>query len=143
MIEFTINKGLKKTRIKLYNDIDQLPIERFNKANKYWMLHDNIGSSIEDFDRNHFQKIILLAGDKQKCIKELTNLRILIYNIMNETNVQQLSFACLIYSINGQELTDLSEENLRNILNDLGKCGLTQGILKKKLQRQEKKFIRI
>ena len=45
MIEIKFG-GLKKTTLLMYDDIDQLPIERFNKANKYWMLHDNIGSSI-------------------------------------------------------------------------------------------------
>ena len=97
MIEFAIHKGLKKTTIKMYNDIDQLPIERFNKANKYWMLHDNIGSSIGDFDEKHYAKLILLAGDKEKCMAELANLRIMVYNVQNETNVEHLSFACLVH----------------------------------------------
>ena len=132
--------GIRKTTIKLYDDIDQLPVERFNKANKYWMLHDNIGSSISDFDTNHFNKLALLAGDKQKCIAELNNFRILVYNIQNEVNVEHLSFACLIHSINGKEQTDLSEGALKEVLKQLSDKGLTQDLLKKKISKSGKTF---
>ena len=141
MTDISFRKGLSKTTIKLYDDIDQLPIERFNKANKYWMLHDNIGSSISDFDTNHFNKLALLAGDKQKCIAELNNFRILVFNIQNEINVEHLSFACLIHSVNGKELDDLSEGSLKLILKELSDKGLTQELLKKKLTTLEKESI--
>ena len=139
MIDVSFRRGLKKTTIKLYDDIDQLPIERFNKANKYWMLHDNIGSSIQDFDLNHFNKLVLLAGDKEKCVAELNNLRILVFNIQNEINVEHLSFACLVHSINGKESSDLSEDALNDVLKKLSDGGLTQDILKKKLHSLGKK----
>lgn len=139
MIEITFQKGLKRTVLKMYDDIDQLPIERFNKANKYWMLHDSIGSSIQDFDLNHFNKLILLAGDKEKCKAELQNFRILVYNIQNEVSVEHLSFACLVHSINGVENDDTSEDALNRMLKELSDRGLTQDILKKKLMRYAKK----
>ena len=133
MIDITLKKGLKRSVVKLYDNIDQLPIERFNKANKYWMLHDNIGSSISDFDEKHYSKLILFAGDKEKSMAELNNLRIMVYNIQNEINVEHLSFACLIHSIDGVEQNDLSEDALRVVLKRLSDWGLTQEALKKKL----------
>jgi len=133
MKELIIKKGVKRTRIKIYDDIDKLPISRFMLANKYWMLHDSIGSSITDFDTNHFNRFALIAGDKEKTLKELQNFRILVYNLMNEINVQHLSFACLIHSVNEREITDLSEESLKRLLNELSEKGLTQDVLKKKL----------
>lgn len=139
MIEISFRKGLKKTTLSLYDDIDQLPVERFNKANKYWMLHDNIGSSIADFDTNHFNKLALLAGDKVKCIAELNNFRILVFNIQNEINVEHLSFACLIHSVDGVEQSDLSEDALKRLLKRLSDKGLTQDILKKKCPKLETK----
>ena len=139
MIDVSFRKGIRKTTLKMYDDIDQLPIERFNKANKYWMLHDNIGSSIQDFDINHFNKIVLLAGDKEKCVAELQNFRILVHNIQNEINVEHLSFACLIHSVNDVENDDLTEDALSKVLKDLSDRGLTQELLKKKLTRYEKK----
>jgi len=140
MIEIKFG-GLKKTTLLMYDDIDQLPIERFNKANKYWMLHDNIGSSISDFDANHFNKLALLAGEKQKCIAELNNFRILVFNIQNEINVEHLSFACLVHSVNGEEQTDLSEDALKRLLKRLSDKGLTQELCKKKLSKLGKKSI--
>lgn len=143
MIDIQLRKGLKKASVKMYDNIDQLPIERFNKANKYWMLHDNIGSSIGDFDEKHYSKLILLAGDKDKCIGELNNLRIMVYNVMNEINVEHLSFACLVHSINGKEKSDLSENALNDVLKYLSDHGLTQDILKKKLMKQGRASTRI
>lgn len=133
MIELTIRKGIRNTHVKFYNSIDDLPIERFMKANKYWMLHDSIGSDISDFDKNHFAKFTLIAGDKDKTLKELANFRILVYNIMNEINVEHLSFAVLVHSINNVEIHDFSEQSLRSVLKRLSDAGLTQEMLKKKL----------
>jgi len=124
--------------VKLFDNIEQLPIERFNKVNKFWMLHDNIGSSIGDFDAVHYSKLALLAGDKEKCLAELANFRIMVFNIMNEINVEHLSFASLVHSINGEEQNDLSNEALTALLKRLSDFGLTQEALKKKLQRSEK-----
>jgi len=142
MIDITLKKGLKRSAVKLYDNIDQLPIERFNKANKYWMLHGNIGSSIADFDQNHYSKLVLLADDKEKCIKALENFRIMVYNIMNEINVEHLSFACLIHSIDDKERSDLSVDALRDVLKQLSDAGLTQEVLKKKLETSEKVSMR-
>ena len=134
MKELIVKKGVKRTIVKMYDDINQMPVTRFMLANKYWMLNDAIGSDIGDFDKNHYSKFALIAGDKEKMLKELANFRILVYNIMTELNVQHLSFACLIHSVNGREVTDLSEENLKAVLADLSRRGLTQDVLKKKLK---------
>ena len=112
MIQIKFNR----TTLDLYDNIDQLPVERFNKANKFWMLHDNIGSSLEDIDKNHLSKLALIAGDKEKCLKEIANMRILIYNVINEINVQQMSFACLVSKVNGQPVDDLSDNGLKKLL---------------------------
>lgn len=135
MIELSWRKGIATTTVKMYNDIDQMPVERFNKVNKYWMLHDNIGSSISDFDTHHFNKLALLAGDKEKCVAELNNFRILVFNIQNETNVLQKSFACLVHSVNGEVQDDLSEDALDRLLKRLSDKGLTQDVCKKKLMK--------
>jgi len=132
--------GLRKTTVKIYDNIDQMPIERFNKANKYWMLNDNIGSDISHFDANHFNKLTLLAGDKNKCIAELNNFRILVYNIQNEINVEHKSFACLVHSVNGVEQTDLSENALDVLLKSLSDKGLTQEVLKKNCKKSVSPF---
>jgi aspartyl-tRNA synthetase len=131
MREFEFRKGLKKHTVVLYDDIDQLPIERFNKANKYWMLHDNLGSSFTDIDTTHISRLILVADNKEKVVKELENLRILIYNIINEVNPSQMAFACLVDSIDGKEITDISEEGIKRTLKLLSDIGFSEALKKK------------
>lgn len=143
MTEIILKKGLRRTNVLLYDDIEQMPIERFNKINKYWMLHDNIGSSIGDFDKNHYSKFLVLVEEKEKILKQLENFRILVYNIMSEVNVHHLSFACMIHSVNGEEVKDLSEENLKRLLKRLSDLGLTEETLKKKQPKQGRRYLRI
>lgn len=135
MNEITVKKGIKRTTVVIYDDIEQLPITRFNKMNKYLMLNDNIGSDISDFDRVHYSKLLLLLEQKEhdKVIQELENFRILVYNIINEINVEHLAFACLIYSIGDYVVTDLTESGLKSVLKKLNDIGFTQKELKKKI----------
>jgi hypothetical protein len=136
MRELIIKKGLRRTRLMMYDDIEQLPIERFNKANKFWMLSDNLGNSFEDIDKVHLSRLFLIAGDKEKAVKEINNLRVLVYNIINETHPDQLAFASLIHSVNGKEVTDISDEGLRVLLKMLSDKGLSIGEVKKKSIKQ-------
>lgn len=133
MRDIEIHKGLKKTTVVIYDDIDQLPIERFNKANKYWMLHDNIGSTFQDIDATHLSRIALVADNKEKVLKEIENLRILVYNVINEVSPDHMAFGCLVYSIGDKICDDLSEEGIKKTLKLLNDAGLTEGELKKKL----------
>ena len=132
MRELVLHKGLKRTKVLFYTDIDQLPAERFSKVNKYWMLHDELGSCFEDIDRIHITRLALSLNDPMKAKKVLDNLRVLIYNIINETDPESLAFATLIHSIDGIELTDLSDENLKKTIKYLSDRGLTIDTLKKK-----------
>lgn len=135
MRELVLHKGLKRTKVLFYTDIDQLPAERFSKVNKYWMLHDELGSCFEDIDRIHITRLALSLNDPMKAKKVLDNLRVLIYNIINETDPESLAFATLIHSIDGIELTDLSDENLKKTIKYLSDRGLTIDTLKKKAKR--------
>ena len=131
MTELILKKGVKRTKVLLHNDIDQLPVEQFNKINKLWMLHDDLGSSFEDIEKIHFTRLLLSVNDPGKLKKEIENLRVLMFNILNEVNPQSLAFAASIHSVDGKEVTDYSDENLRKVINYLSQRGLTAGVLKK------------
>lgn len=133
-------KGLRTHKVTMYDDIDQLPIERFNKVNKYWMLHDNLGSSFTDIDSTHISRLILVSDNKEKLLKELENLRILIYNIINDVNPSQMAFACLVSEIDGEVVEDLSEEGIKRVLKKLNDIGLTEGEFKKKMTEVREKI---
>jgi len=132
MKELVLRKGLRTTRVLLYSDIDQMPVDVFQRANKYWLFDDRLGSSIEDIDKKHLSKLVLVAGDKEKTIDAVEKLRTLIYNILDEVNVESMAFACLVHSIDGEDITDRSDENLQKIIKYLSDKGLTNELLKKK-----------
>ena len=141
MRELVLHKGLKRTKLMLYTDIDQLPAERFSKVNKYWMLNDELGSSFDDIDRIHITRLILSLNDTDKAKRVIDNMRVLIYNIINEVNPESLAFMCLVFSIDGVEIVDLSDENLKRTLKYLSDRGLTNDILKKKSKKSEKEYM--
>ena len=129
---------LKKAKVLLYADIDQLPAERFSKVNKFWMLHDELGSSFEDVDKIHITRLLIALEDKEKSKKVIDNMRVLIHNIINEVNPESMAFACMVHSIDGKEMNDLSDENLKRVIKELSDKGLTVGLLKKKLETSGK-----
>jgi hypothetical protein len=135
MREILLHKGLTTTKVMVYTDIDQLPAERFSKVNKFWMLHDELGNSFEDIDKIHISRLLLSLDDKDKSKKVIDNLRVLIFNIVNEVNPESLAFACLVHSVDGVELTDLSDENLKRTIKYLSDKGLTIDVLKKKQKK--------
>ena len=118
----------------MYDDIEELPVERFNKANKYWMLSDHLGNSFEDIDKVHISKLYYVADNKDKVIKEIGNLRVLVHNILGETHPNQLAFASLVHSVDGVEAKDLTDDGLKRLVKELSDKGLSIGEVKKKSQ---------
>jgi len=128
----TITKG--KNSISIYDDPECLPAENYYKFNKYLLLESSIGSSIEDISVKHLNILYtLINNDKKKeAITQLNNLRQLFHMTLNEVNVTQLAFACLVHSINGVRVEDYSETGLKEISHRISLVGLTQKELKKK-----------
>ena len=107
-------------RLTLYESMDEMPIRNFNKLNKYLLIESGIGSNLQDFDK-HFEKLALMieAGEKEKAANIIENMRQLYWKIFNEENVTQMAFVCFIESIDGEKITDLSETNIKAILEKL------------------------
>lgn len=129
-------------KIKLYTSIDELPIINFQKYNKYLLIDSGIGSDANDVD-DHIVRIakFIKLNESSKALKELQNLRQNIYMVNNEISPKHLAFTALIHSIDDVPLTDLSDENLRAILEDLNKVRRSSLIdllfrLKKKLDEE-------
>ena len=137
MRELVLKKGLRRTKVMMYDDIEELPVERFNKVNKYWMLSDHLGNSFEDIDKVHITKLYYVADNRDKVIKEIGNLRALIHNIIREVHPAQLAFAALVYSIDGKVQSDMTEEGLKRLVQELSDKGLSAGEVKKKTTREK------
>jgi len=108
-----------KHKVVFHDDIEQMSINQFNKVNKYWMLSDSLGSDFADIDKMHLSRLTLVAGDKDKTVKEINNLRILVNNIINEVSPEQLAFVALIHSVDGKVVEDYSEDNLKRLMREL------------------------
>lgn len=108
-------------RVQVYDSIDELPIVRFHRYNKMLLVDAGVGSDISDFD-SHIERVVRFIRNKDtdNAAKELDNLRQNVYLILQEQGVRDLSFACLVHSIDGEVCEDMSEQGLAEILHTLG-----------------------
>lgn len=125
--------------VVLYNSIDELPMERFHRYNKMLLVDAGVGSDISDFD-THIERVVryIRKGDNENGAKELDNLRQNVYLIMSEQSASDMSFACLVRSIDGEACDDISEEGLAAILKRLG--GVPRREMTDALQSVKKKI---
>lgn len=108
--------------LKVYDSIDEMPIVNFQKYNKYLLIDSGIGSTVDDVD-GHIVRVAkyIKANNTKSALQELQNMRQNIHMINNQISPKYLAFAALIYSIDGEKVTDLSDDNLKNILDSLKK----------------------
>ena len=104
-------------KVVLYDSIDELPIARFHKYNRYLLVDAGVGSEISDFD-NHIERVVryIRNKDNESAGKELENLRQNVFMVLSEQNIKHLSFACLVKTIDGTENNDLSPDGLAKVL---------------------------
>lgn len=103
--------------VEMYDAIDELPMARFHKYQKYLLVDSGIGSTIWDFDRR-IEKVrrFCMLKDTENAQKELENMRQCVYMIQNGLSPKHLSFACLVFAIDGKQCNDLSEDALKKII---------------------------
>lgn len=110
---------INKHKLKLYDSIDEMPIVNFQKYNKYVLIDSGLGSDIDSVDNHLVNLAKLIKTDKAKATQELQNLRQTMHLIVNKISPKYLAFAALIHSVDDNIVTDLSDDNLRKILNEL------------------------
>jgi len=124
--------------VEIYDSIDELPIKRFHKFNKYLLVDSGIGSDLNDINR-HIGRISKYIGkDNDSARRELENLRQSLYMVSEGTNVRHLSFAVLVKSINGVPLHDLSDQGIRKTMEKLSE--VKQGFLSRLIESVKKKI---
>ena len=132
--------------LKLYDSIDEMPIVNFQKYNKYIIVDSGLGSDIDSVDEHLVNLAKLIKSDKDKAQQELQNLRQTMHLIVSGISPNYLAFAALIHSIDGKVVEDLSDENLKSIIEKLQKAkhsmivSILLWVKKKLATQQEKKF---
>lgn len=111
---------IKGKKIQLYDSIDEMPIVNFQKYNKCVLIDSGLGSDIDSID-NHIVDIAKYVknGDTKNALQELQNMRQTMHMIVSGVSPKNLAFAALIYSIDGVEQKNLSDEHLQEIMNKL------------------------
>jgi hypothetical protein len=125
-----------------WETIDELPIDRFTSWNKYMMIDGALGSSFMDIDTVHLQQLVSIIDDKAKALQQITNLRELVFNVINKLNYKHHAYCCLVHSIDGELITDYSDTGIKETLDKLAKIGMSNGAIKKKIV-SAKKYCRV
>lgn len=141
-----INRNIGRLRLELYSSVDELPIERFGKFNIYCLLAAGIGNDVESVNK-HLEELYksAYAKDFEKLKTQLYNYHHSLNAILNGERLETSAFACLVHSINGKEVNDLSEEGIKWITTRILRAEKTQmafnlfAELKKKLRTNLKR----
>lgn len=113
----TIKIGTHK--LEIYDSIDELPVVRFHKYNKYLLIDSGVGSDLNDVNNHIERAMVFCKTNPDNAIKELHNLRQSIHLIMSGINTKHMAFCTLVKSIDGKEFTDLSDDGIQELLKRL------------------------
>lgn len=111
---------LGKHKITMYDSIEELPIERFQKYNKLLLIDAGLGSDITALDA-HLARVseFIKVGDLTNASGEIDNLRQTLFNVQNGLTPHFLSLIPLMAEVDGEPLTDLSDESLKAVYDRL------------------------
>lgn len=107
-------------QIVLYSSIKEMPIKMYNLTQRYILQDMGIGSDMPAID-SHFTALdgFLAANKIDDAKKERENMRFAFYTMLERVNYKSLTFGCHIFSVDGVEVTDRSEEAITALLETL------------------------
>lgn len=132
---------VNKHTVELYDSIDEMPIQRFQKYNKYMLIDSGVGSDIQDILDHIDRAKIYIKSNQSYAVAEMENMRQAIYLVSEEMSPKYMAFAVLVKKIDGKEMNDLTDVGLKRVLEILSeaKKGWLDGVLnsvKKKIDRE-------
>lgn len=126
--------------IELYDSIEDLPVTRFQAYNLNLLLDGGIGSDMNAFNR-HINKISqMIKVNPDSAIRQLKNMQENIRFIMTKTSPEMKSFVVMIKKIDDRKIddSDLSEDGVKDIIDELGKKELPFSLVRKTLNTIKK-----
>lgn len=125
-----LNAFGKTLRVKLYEEIDELPMQNFNDMNHYAMQDHEIGNTMADVDKHFSQLFAFIVNKKHdEAFQKGKNLYQTFYSMLEKIDYQALQFGVFIHSIDGAPVTDYSVENIKAMIRQLSDHGLTRGMV--------------
>lgn len=111
-----VTAKIGKHTVEYYDAIDELPIVRFHKYQKFLLIDAGVGADIAAFDqRIEKARRFIVASKPEQAQQELENLRHCVYLIQNELMPKHRAFAALVTKIDGKACEDLSDDALGKI----------------------------
>ena len=106
--------------VVMFDSIEELPIVRFQKYNKMLMLDAGLGSDLTALDA-HLARVgeFIKAGETDNAAREIDNLRQTLFNVQNGLTPHFMSLIPLMAEVDGEPLTDLSDENIQRVYDSL------------------------
>lgn len=106
--------------LELYDSIHNLPPHRESQLNYFLLSDSGIGATFKDFD-SHISNIQFAAYQENKddLALAIENLKLNFISMLSKYNPKHLAWVCMVHSINGELITDISEDNLSKIATEL------------------------
>ena len=112
-----VTTKLGKHRVELYGAVDELPIVRFHRYQKYLLIDAGVGGDITAFDqRTEKARRYLMAGKPDDARKELANLRQCVFLIQSGLTPRHRAFAALVRKVDGEEFPEADDSSIDRIL---------------------------
>lgn len=103
-----------KHTVEIYDDIESLPVVRYHKYSKMLLVDAGIGSGAGAASE-HLAKIsaFVRQGKTAEALQGLENLVQSLEFSAAELNPKMLAFAALVKSVDGEPITDITDEGLQ------------------------------
>lgn len=134
-------KKYKGHTVEIFDSIDEMPIVRFQKYNKYMLIDSGVGSDLQDILTHVERAKIYIKANPNMAVAEMENLKQALYLVAEEMSPKYMAFAVLVNKIDGEPADDLTDVGLKRVLDKLNdaKKSWMDGILnavKKKIDRE-------
>lgn len=105
--------------VEIYDSIDELPIQRFQKYNKYLLIDSGVGSDLQDIITRIERAKLYVKSNPNMAVVEMDNLKQAIYLATEELSPRYMAFATLVSKIDGEPANDLTDAGLKRVLDKL------------------------
>lgn len=101
-------------KVELYSSIDEMPMANYHKFNKYLMFESGLAPNANGVI-GHLSRMneLLSAEEYDKLRLEIQNTYQAVSFIMEEMSPISMAFACMVHKIDGELVTDLSDEAMK------------------------------
>lgn len=125
--------------VEIYDAIDEMPITRFQKYNKFMLIDSGVGSDLQDILTHIDRAKIYAKSNPNLAVTELDNMKQAIYLVSEEMSPKYLAFAVLVKKLDGKPTDDLSDVGLKKVLEIINKE--KKSVVDKLLDYVKKKLI--